>query len=174
MTALLPVTVRPLSRRDAGHAVDTVFGGLSPRSRFLRFHTPVPRLTGAMRQRLVDLDGRCRAAVVAEVGGVPVGIARVAGNGSGSADLAMAVVDAWHRRGIGTRLASAIAELAAEIGYSELRGAVLPGNEAMQALARKTFPWVRPHYDGEVIELNIPLGTWTITEEDVLADLLSR
>lgn len=174
MTALLPVMVRPLGRDEAGHAVDTVFAGLSAHSRFLRFHTPVPRLTGAMRQQLVDLDGRCRAAVVAEVDGQPVGIARVAGNGSGRADMAMAVVDAFHRRGIGTRLATALGELAAEIGYTELRGIVLPENVAMQALARKTYPWVRPRFDGEVIELNIPVGTWTITDEDVLADLLSR
>jgi hypothetical protein len=44
----------------------------------------------------------------------------------------------------------------------------------MLELARRTFPWLRRHYDGEVIELTIRVGAWTITDEDVLADLLSR
>jgi GNAT superfamily N-acetyltransferase len=174
VTALLPVTVRVLPRSDAGHAVDTVFAGLSPTSRLHRFHTPVPRLTGAMRERLTDIDGRRRAAVVAEADGTPVGIARLAGDGGGSADMAMAVVDAWHRRGVGTRLATALADLAAEIGYTELRGMVLPENVAMLELARRTFPWARRHFDGDVIELHIRVGEWTITEEDIVADLLSR
>jgi hypothetical protein len=46
----------------------------------------------------------------------------------------------------------------------------------MLALARRLLPGVRSHYDGEVVELLVPLGAarWTITEEDLLADLLSR
>lgn len=170
------ITIRPLERHEAAHAVDTVFAALSPQSRFLRFHSPVPRLVPALRRHLIDIDGHRHAAVVAMADGVPIGIARAVGSGCGTADMAVAVADAWHRRGVGRRLLTALAELAEEIGYSELRGSVLPGNVAMLNLARSLSPLARRRFDGDAIELLIPIGSaaWTVTEEDVLADLLTR
>jgi GNAT superfamily N-acetyltransferase len=171
------VVVHPLTRADAARAVDTIFAALSPQSRYLRFHSPVPRLVSTLRTRLIDVDGTLQAAVVAEVrcgaDVVPVGIARLAGAGHGTADIAIAVADARQRRGIGRRLLGALGELAVEIGYDRLRGSVLPGNVAMMNLARSLFPLARREYDGETIELLIPLNG-KITEEDVLAELLSR
>jgi GNAT superfamily N-acetyltransferase len=175
--------VHPLSPEAAGHAVDAVFAQLSPRSRYLRFHSPVHRLTGPVRAGLVDLDGRCRAAVVAVVGGPdgwhgprPVGIARLARSGPASVEVAVAVADAWQRRGIGSRLVTAIAELAESLGYTTLSGAVLPENVAMLGLVRRIFPWVLAHYDGDVVQLRIRLGpaAWTITDEDLMAGLTPR
>ncbi len=171
------VVVRPVAPVEAEHVVDAVFAGLSPRSRFLRFHSSVPRLPSTVRAALAAVDGRRHAAVVAVAPGVgPVGVARVIGPGGGRADLAVAVVDAWQRRGLGGRLLTAVTALAEDLGHTELRGAVLPENAAMLALARRLLPGVRSHYDGEVVELIVPLGAgrWTITEEDLLADLLSR
>ena len=169
--------VHPLDRAGAEAAVDAVFAGLSPRSRYLRFHSPVPRLPASVRTRLVDIDGRRHAAVVAEVHGLgPIGLAQVFGDGHGTADLAVAVVDAWQRRGIGRRLLTAVAALAEEIGYTELRGSVLPENVAMQRLARSVLPWARPWYDGETVQFVASIGpaAWTVTHEDLLADLTRR
>ncbi|GAA1211380.1 hypothetical protein GCM10009608_54750 [Pseudonocardia alaniniphila] len=172
--------VHPLAPEDAGLAVDAVFAQLSPRSRYLRFHSPVHRLTGPVRAGLVDLDGRCRAAVVAVVGAPdgpgPVGIARLARSGPESVEIAVAVADAWQRRGIGSRLVTAIAELAESLGYTTLSGAVLPENVAMLGLVRRIFPWVRAHYDGDVVQLGVRLGpaAWTITDEDLIAGLTAR
>jgi GNAT superfamily N-acetyltransferase len=169
--------IRSLDQAGAPAAVDAVFAGLSPRSRYLRFHSPVPRLPAAVRARLVDVDGRHHAAVVAEVAGVgPIGLAEVFGNGHGTADLAVAVVDAWQRRGIGRRLLTTVAAVAEEIGYTELRGMVLPENAAMLGLARRVLHRARPWYDGEVVQFTASIGdaAWTITHEDLLADLLQR
>jgi RimJ/RimL family protein N-acetyltransferase len=172
------LTIRPLDRARAGATVDTIFAGLSPHSRYLRFHSPVPRLPAAVRTRLVDVDGRRHAAVVAEITTPdrprPVGIARVIGDGHGTADLAVAVVDAWQRRGVGTRLLTAVAALAEDIGFTQLRGTVLPENVAMQRLARSVLPWARPCYDGETVQIVAPIGpaTWAPTHEDLLADLV--
>ncbi|OZM81485.1 GNAT family N-acetyltransferase [Pseudonocardia sp. MH-G8] len=170
------VVVRPLDRAGAGAAVDAVFAGLSPRSRYLRFHSPVPRLPATVRQRLVDVDGRRQAAVVATVCGTPVGIARVIGDGDGAADVAVAVVDAWQRRGVGRELLTALAALAEEIGYRELRGSILPENVAMRGLAARVLPWARPWFDGDTVQFAAPIGpaAWTVTHEDLLADLVRR
>jgi RimJ/RimL family protein N-acetyltransferase len=174
------VRLRRVPAAEAGRIVDSVFDGLSADSRFLRFHAPVPRLN-ELRRRLIDLDGRRRAAVVAEVARpghdpLPIGLARLADDGHGVADIAIEVVDSWQRQGIGRQLLAQLAELAAEIGYTELRGAVLPENVAMQRLARRAFPLARSHFDGDVLQLVVPLGAaaWTVTEDDVLADLLYR
>jgi GNAT superfamily N-acetyltransferase len=170
--------VRPLDRAGAPAAVDAVFACLSPRSRFLRFHSPVPRLPASVRARLVDIDGSRHAAVVAETAGPAgpqaVGLAQVFGAGHGTADVAVAVVDAWQRRGIGRRLLTAVAALAEEIGYTELRGTVLPENLAMQRLARSVLPWARPWFDGEAVQFVAAIGpaAWTVTHEDLLADLV--
>jgi GNAT superfamily N-acetyltransferase len=179
--AAAPV-VRPLDRAGAEAAVDGVFADLSPRSRYLRFHSPIPRLPTSVRARLVDIDGTRHAAVVAEVrdlgpiGPRSIGIAQVFGAGHGTADVAIAVVDAWQRRGVGRRLLTAVAALAEEIGYTELRGTVLPENVAMQRLARSVLPWARPWFDGEVVQFAAPIGpaAWTVTHEDLLADLVRR
>jgi GNAT superfamily N-acetyltransferase len=92
------------------------------------------------------------------------------------ADLAVAVVDSWQRRGVGTRLLTAVAELAERLGHRELRGAVLAENVAMLKLTRKVAPWMRARYDGEVVQLTVPLGeaAWTITHEDLVTELLHR
>jgi ribosomal protein S18 acetylase RimI-like enzyme len=182
-----PVTVHPLDRAHAVDAVDAVFAALSPQSRFLRFHSPIPHLPPTLREQLVDLDGTRRAAVVAEVPGadgpVPVGIARISARApgstaeppSGTADIAVAVADAWHCCGIGTQLLRAAAELAGEIGYTRIQGSVLVGNVAVLELVRSTFPGFRRWFDGYTVQVVVAVGPEaTITDEDVLAELLSR
>lgn len=177
------VSVRPLPPHEAGHAVDRVFAGLSAGSRYQRFHGPVPRMTELLRRRLVDVDGHRRAAIVAEVttdggGGdpVPVGLVELADAGRGAAEVAIAVVDAWHRRGVGRQLIEAAAALAMRLGYTELRASALPENVAVRGLARALFPQARWRLDGDTVQLTVPIGAaaGTVTDEDVLADLLYR
>ena len=70
------VHVRPLRRDEAG-VLDRVFAGLSPQSRHLRFHSPIPRLTAPVRRALLAVDGRDHVALVAVARGKPVGITRL-------------------------------------------------------------------------------------------------
>ena len=65
-----------LLRRDERELVARFFTGLSAESRRRRFLQPMPRLPEAMLRRLAAVDGRHHVAVVAEVDGQCVGIAR--------------------------------------------------------------------------------------------------
>jgi hypothetical protein len=95
------IRVRALAAGDAA-TLDAVFDGLSARSRYLRFHSPRPRLTTNVRRRLLDVDGdrhspwppRCGPAAV-----VPIGIGRVLRIAPGVGELAVEVVDDWQGRG---------------------------------------------------------------------------
>ena len=66
MAALSEVTFRPLAVGD-GAALDQLLAAMSPENRYARFHTAVSRITASMRSHLLDLDGRRRAAWLAEV-----------------------------------------------------------------------------------------------------------
>ncbi|HEX6343946.1 GNAT family N-acetyltransferase [Umezawaea sp.] len=164
-------SVRALDRWSAPAAVDAVFAGLSDHSRYLRFHAPVPRLTRSFRDKLIDLDGDRHAAVVAEVLGQPIGISRLVRTGRGTAEVSVAVVDRWHRRGVGRMLLTEITALAGGLGYLELHGDVLPENTPVVRLVRGAMPGARTvHADG-VVHFSFPVG-WAFglpTHEDLLA-----
>lgn len=172
----LRLTTRPLTCAD-GATIDAVFAGLSAGSRYLRFHSPMPRLSGPMRTALLNLDGRDRAALVAEVRcrgrRVPVGVARLARAGPGEAELAIAVVDAWHGCGVGERLLTDLGALAQELGYELLHGLVLPENRRVVRLLERVFPGAVRHWDDGVVRVDCPLGIPRITDDDLLAAFMS-
>ncbi len=151
--------IRPLTRDD-GAALDAVFAGMGVQSRFLRFHSPVPRLNHGMRHSLLHLDGRDRAALVAELpsrdGWAPIGIARLVRTGDRQAELAVAVVDRWQHHGVGQRLLEALGDLATELGYAELYGDVLPENDVMARLLRRVFPSALRRCDDGVVRVPLP------------------
>jgi RimJ/RimL family protein N-acetyltransferase len=144
MTTACPapaVTLRALGAGD-GPVLDAVFAGLSPRSRYLRFHGAVPHLTTPMRAALTAVDGRRHVAVGAFAGDEAVGIARLVpyrDGPPGRVELAVEVVDAWQDRGIGTRLVRAVVELGRSVGHTEVVAEVLAANVAVRALLSATF-----------------------------------
>lgn len=119
--------------------LDAVLDGLSGNSRYLRFHTGAPQLSARVRERLAAVDGRDHVAVAAYAGSVPIGIARLIGLGDGRAELAVEVVDAWHRRGVGRRLVSAVARLGRAAGMREMEADVLAENVAVQMMLASVF-----------------------------------
>jgi GNAT superfamily N-acetyltransferase len=174
--------IRPLSWGEAA-PLDDVLAGLSPRSRYLRFHSPIPVLTPAMRRVLLDVDGRDHVAVAAETADAgtgdrvrAVGIARLIRDPQavGEAEVAIAVVDTWHRRGVGRRLLEALTEQAWEIGVTRLHARVLSDNRAALGLIRTVFPARTARRDDDVVHLICVLDgvdDWEITMDDILADL---
>ena len=100
--------VRPIDPADRLPLADA-FARLSDQSRHQRFLGPKPRLSERELDYLTDVDHVTHEALVAidETTGQIVGVGRYAtGHGGGTvADLALAVADAWQRRGIGNRAA---------------------------------------------------------------------
>jgi RimJ/RimL family protein N-acetyltransferase len=166
------VRIRPLTPSD-GAAVDAVFAGLSPTSRRQRFLGPRDRLTPAMRRALLAVDGERHVALVAEAGPdrVPVGIARYVADGPGRAELAYEVVDAWHGRGVGTRLVRKLVRTARAAGVAELHGLVAADNHASLALLRRVLPQLRTTTTADGIAVQAWLVATPLTEADVLAGL---
>jgi RimJ/RimL family protein N-acetyltransferase len=143
MQTTTTIRLRPL-RRGETDVVDAVFAGMSDESRHLRFHGPRPRLTDAMRRALADADGSRHVALVAEVvegdDVAPVGLAHLIALDGETAEIAFSVVDAWHGRGIGRRLVTALRHRAVDLGYHRLLAHVMVGNKAAQALLWSVLP----------------------------------
>jgi GNAT superfamily N-acetyltransferase len=128
-----PVLVRPLVAADRPLVRD-LFERLSPRSRYLRFLTPMPRLPARMLDALAAVHDR-RVAWIAFAGGRPAGMAEAVRTGDGEAELAVMVADALHRRGLGTLLLARVRADAAARGIGRLVVEIHPDNAAAVALA---------------------------------------
>ena len=137
--------------------LDAVFAGLSPRSRHLRFHAPVSRLTPDVRQRLLAVDGHRHVAVAAFAAGSPVGIVRLIAADGVRAELSIEVVDAWQGRGAGRSLLLAARARATELGLRELAAEVLVENRPAQALLGAVFPGSRSTWCGTALSMVLPV-----------------
>lgn len=155
------VTIRPLTRADTG-AIEAVFAGLSPRSRFLRYHCPTPRLTGTLRRWLLDVEGPDHAGLLAEArtrsGRRPIGMAHVVRAGSRTAELAIEVVDSWQQRGVGTLLFDAAVTAAAERGFTELLVRIHPDNHRVLRSVDRAFPGTPRLRDDDAIVVQRPVS----------------
>jgi GNAT superfamily N-acetyltransferase len=111
--------VRPMLDGERETVLE-VFDGMSPASRRMRFLTAVPRLPGGMLRLLTAVDHERHGAWVVEVDGRPVAIARWVRLGTSStAEISLAVVDAWQGRGLGRYLLQLLGVAAAEAGVTD-------------------------------------------------------
>jgi GNAT superfamily N-acetyltransferase len=152
--------VRPIVPADREPLADA-FDRLSDRSRRQRFLAPKPRLSARELDYLTDVDHVTHEALVAidETTGDIVGVGRYATGGAGgaAADMALAVVDAWQRRGIGHALAVRLVERARANGITRLTGTALADNLLVRALLDRLGFRVRSVSAGVVeVELDLP------------------
>jgi GNAT superfamily N-acetyltransferase len=134
VTATLPggatVVLRPLGRAETGPQL-AVLEGMSGASRYQRFLTAIPaRVPAAILTMMSGVDGHRHIAWLASVDGHPAAVARCIQVGSGVADIAIEVVDAQQRRGIGSVLLDAVLTVGATHGVRRLSAVVHPGNRA--------------------------------------------
>ncbi len=120
---------------------DHFIRSLSEESRYLRLMYTMKEPPVSFVERLVNVDGvqTMALAAVAEVGGKPrfIAVSRYGLYPDGrSADFAIAVTDAWQRRGVATQLMEALADYAKRHGVERFEGEVLASNERMLELCR--------------------------------------
>jgi acetate---CoA ligase (ADP-forming) len=153
--------LRPPLAADAPATLD-FFRSLSERSRYLRFHGARP-VDERLVQPFLDPDWVDRGGLVGELAG-PSGGERIVAVASYSrlrdpsaAEVAFAVADSEHGRGIGTRLLEQLAIRAGEVGVTAFVADVMGDNSpALRVFADAGFELTRELEAGEV-ELRFPI-----------------
>ena len=153
----IPLEVRPVTADDR-ELLAAAFRRMSERSRHDRFLGPKPRLSAAELRYLTEIDHRTHEALAAvdPSDGAIVGVARYATvrGESGTAEMALFVLDLWQGQGIGTMLARQLLERAAQNGIARLTATTFSDNRRARALLRRlgfTTTWL----GAGVIELEL-------------------
>ena len=150
------VVIRPLQLADAP-AFRAFVEGLSPQARYERFQYVVKEVSPSLLKLLVEADPRVHVALAAFEGGEVVGEARYVREGEG-AEFAIAVADAWRRRGVGKRLLDALIARARADGLKRLDGEVLAWNQAMLGFVEQQGFRVRSHpEDARLVRIELAL-----------------
>jgi acetyltransferase len=133
--------IRPIRPEDAPLEAEFV-RRLSPRSRRLRFMNALRELAPQQVERFTHVDPARELALVAlgrdgQGREEQVAVARYVVDSTGrSAEFAIAVADAWQRRGLGRHLLGRLLAAARRGGLESIHGRVLAENAGMLALAR--------------------------------------
>jgi acetyltransferase len=152
------LVIRPLQPGD-GPVLTFVFRRLSEQSRYQRFLTAKRRLSDAELARLTAVDHWHHEALIAfsPLPRAPIAVARyVRADAFDVGELAVTVVDAWQRRGVGVALTEALGERAARAGIRRFRATLLRGNRGALALVRRLGPPTTLAAYGDVVELTGP------------------
>jgi acetyltransferase len=129
------LTMRHIASTDAAREQAFVHG-LSPQSRYLRFHGTLKDLSNKELKRFTEPDSRNEVALIVlrsgETGEEEIGVARyVIDSDRANCEFAIVVADAWQKRGIGTRLMNALINHIQASGVKRISGSVLKRNSAM-------------------------------------------
>lgn len=128
------VSIRSVDASDAGALTD-LYRGLSARTRFQRFMAAEASTPEEVVNRLIGADG-----IVAEVfesgarDGTIIGHATLHPDGTGGAEMALAVDDAFQGRGIGGRMVESLVAHARARGLHRLSAVLLADNGRMHRL----------------------------------------
>ena len=149
--------VRPIEPEDRARLV-AGFERLSPESRYRRFFTPLGELSGRQLDYLTRVDHHDHEALVAidEQSGEGVAVARFIRVGEGVAEPAIAVVDDWQNRGVGSALLDLLVERAREEGIRRFAALVLADNPGAITILERLGD-TRRDPRGREIELDIDL-----------------
>ena len=144
------VTIRLIQAADA-YPLLRMFDRLSPESIYHRFFSPMPQPRRAALLHLTGLDNQLHEAMVAEVDGEIVGVARYDGRADEhDAEVAVIVEDGWQDRGLGTQLLHHLASVGARRGLVAFRAVVLGENRRALPFLRRLSPAADVRFqDGE-------------------------
>ena len=128
------ITIRPIRPEDA-QIEQTFVRNLSPQSKYFRFMHGLQELTQEMLVRFTQIDYDREMALIAvtqEKMEQEIGVARYVINPDGkSCEFAIVVADAWHHRGLGSKLMAGLMKVAKAKGIYTMEGEVLATNSPM-------------------------------------------
>ncbi len=153
------VTVRPIRPQDAA-GLRAGFERLSAQSRYRRFLSPMPELSGPMLRYLTEVDHRDHEALIAvRADGSIVGVARAvrSRNDPQVAEAAVTVADDWQGRGLGTALLGLLADRARAEGISRFTALMLGANREARELFEDLGPVRILERGSGTVELEITL-----------------
>ena len=150
------VLIRPAGPGDR-EAVQAMHAAMSPDNLYLRFFSLSPHNAEAEAARVCREPGPDHAALLAWLGDRLVGVASYEPSGPGTAEVAFAVPDDMHGRGIATLLLEHLISVGRERGLYAFTAEALAENQSMLAVfADAGLPVHRKMADG-VVELTFPL-----------------
>lgn len=149
------VRIQPLRNGDT-QTVAHLYERLSPASRVRRFDAAKPRLSTQELALLATVDARCHA-LVAWVDGdsEPAGFAQFVRDNDrwSQAEIALAVADAYHGKGIGSALVDQLAADARAAGITHLTALVQTSNTAALALVKRVSQPLEVRVEGRETSL---------------------
>jgi GNAT superfamily N-acetyltransferase len=154
--------IRPIAPEDKAAIVEG-FEHLSPESRYRRFLAPMRRLQSGLLAYLTEVDHHDHEALVAfSRSGEPLGVARyVRTREPDTAEAAVAVVDHWHGRGLGTALLQRLADRARDEGIQWFTATLLAENREMRTLLEELGQAELSNIGEGVLEARVRLAVET-------------
>ena len=153
---------RPVRPSDARQMID-LFDDLSPETIYLRFFSPIKRISRSMLIKLTQIDYDREIALLAFAGPKQerklLGVARIIFVPDGrQAEFAIVLADAWQGKGIGNRLLHHALACAASYGIEEVWGPVISTNTGMLRLGEKLGFRIERDMDSAEYKLTINLA----------------
>jgi GNAT superfamily N-acetyltransferase len=148
-----PVRLRPILSQDKAEVV-RAFERLSLQSRYQRFFSPLRELSPSLLAYLTEINYvdhfAYGAFAIAQPEPALIGVARYIrlADEPQSAEVAIAVIDDYHRRGLGKQLLAALAGVAIENGIGRFLGNTLWENRPMLELLRQANARITPESSG--------------------------
>jgi acetyl coenzyme A synthetase (ADP forming)-like protein len=158
--------LRPIKPDDL-QALLEFHNRLSPRSIYFRYFSPLPELGEERAKALVKVDYNDTFALVGELAGRLVGVARYYRDEKtrDHAEVAFLIEDALQGRGIATRMLDRLAEIARDKNISTFEAYVLGDNRKMMDVFMHTGFEVERRLDGGVFQVTFPITSTPAYEE---------
>ncbi len=158
------VHLRPILPSDAASLVE-FHGGLSIRTRYLRFFSAYPRIPERDLIKFTQVDHVGRVAFIVLLAGKIIAVGRYERTpGTDEAEVAFVVADAHQGRGIGSVLLEHLAAAARERGIKRFTAVVLAENDAMLRVFRDAGYEPTRHIEYGEVTLEFEIDETALTE----------
>jgi acetyl coenzyme A synthetase (ADP forming)-like protein len=160
------LSLRPIKADDA-HALVEFHNRLSPRSVYFRYFSPLPELTETRAAQLATVDYNNTFAIIGELAGRIVAVARYYRNNKAPdhAEVAFVTEDALQGRGIATRMLERLAEIARDHSITTFEAYVLGDNRKMMDVFINTGFEVKRRLEGGVFNVTFSITPTAESEE---------